>query len=193
MSKTWLSEFLEQPSSKYFVRIDQSYLTDSFNAFGLKQKMSMYQEAFDLISSNRVRKGADSQVVARQASVLYGMIHQRFLLTEEGISAMHKKYNNGVFPKCPRVYCKSVSCLPFGVSDQPGEYTMKLYCPYCNDVYNMKDPVFANVDGAYFGPSYIHLYLQKYPVAVKRHRHYVPNIFGFKLCDESDVHVKDEC
>ena len=192
MSKTWLSEFLEQPSSKYFVRIDQSYLTDSFNAFGLKQKMSMYQEAFDLISSNRVRKGADSQVVARQASVLYGMIHQRFLLTEEGISAMHKKYNNGVFPKCPRVYCKSVSCLPFGVSDQPGEYTMKLYCPYCNDVYNMKDPVFANVDGAYFGPSYIHLYLQKYPVAVKRNRHYVPNIFGFKLCDESDVHVKDE-
>lgn len=190
MSK-WLEEFLKRPSSQYFVTVEKEFMADSFNSFGLTTKMSHFSEAISLILRGTYKKNTDKEIIEQQAVVLYGMMHQRYLETGAGIAAMRKKYKTGKFAKCPRVYCKNVSCLPFGVSSQPGEYSMKLYCPSCNDVYNMKDPTFSHVDGAYFGPSYVHMYMQEYPSDEYANKHFVPSIFGFKICDESEVHVKE--
>ena len=195
MSKSqpqWLDEFLKQPSSEYFVKIDKGYLTDAFNTWGLKDKVAHFAEAWALISKGTYKKNLSKEIIEQQAMILYGMIHQRYLQTDTGIDAMHKKYKSGKFAKCPRVYCKMATCLPFGVSDMPGEHTMMLFCPVCNDVYCMKDPTFANVDGAYFGPTYVHMYLQQYRITAKHPKHFVPSIFGFKICDESEVHVNED-
>jgi casein kinase II subunit beta len=59
----------------------------------------------------------------------------------------------------------------------------KVFCPRCEEVYL---PKFRNIniDGAYFGTSFPHAFLQHYPEAVilpPKVYFYEPKIFGFKL------------
>jgi casein kinase II subunit beta len=198
MSQTWLESFLREPSSAYFVEIPFDYISDTFNSFGLADTMHLFSDAFLLLRENRYPKNADKSTVNRCAEILYGLLHQRFLATVDGQDLMHDKYRQNVFPRCPRIYCRNgqknaVQCLPFGISDRPGVEPVMLYCPGCKDVYRLHDPVFAHVDGAYFGPSYVHLLLQHYPLASSPSRkQYVPRIFGFGLCQESDVNGMEE-
>ena len=62
-------------------------------------------------------------------------------------------------------------------------HTTKIYCCRCEDIYYPRSSRQANVDGAYFGTTFCHLFLQSYwelqpqpPASV-----YVPRIFGFKI------------
>jgi casein kinase II subunit beta len=191
-TKTWIETFLEEPSSLYYVQIDMEFILDTFNSYGLREKMTKFREAQDLLIYNTMLQKGDIRTIHRQASVLYGLIHQRFLSMGEGLRAIRQKYKQGVFPRCPRVYCKGTECLPYGITDQPGEHRINMYCPCCNDVYNVKDLRFALVDGAYFGPSYVHLYMQSWPSPGQNRKRYVPNIFGFAICNEADVVVASE-
>lgn len=59
-------------------------------------------------------------------------------------------------------------------------HTTKIFCCRCEDIYYPRSSRQANVDGAYFGTTFCHLFLQSYwelqpapPAAV-----YVPRIFG---------------
>lgn len=192
---TWLETFLQKHSSAFFVRVDDDFLQDNFNFYGIKDRMTNFKEASNLLLNDQLSpKVTDPKAIKKKAAILYGHIHQRFLSTPEGLEKMYKKYRRSHFPKCPRVYCKNVSCLPYGVSDQPGEYKMMFYCPNCNDVYDLNLPEFENVDGAFFGPSYVHILFQKYPeiVPTQPQKRYVPNLFGFGLCKESDVQITNE-
>ena len=194
-SPTWLETFLQKPSSAFFVKIDEDFLFDSFNHFGIRDKMTSFRDASKLLFSNQLpSKESEHDNVKKKAAVLYGQIHQRFLSTPEGLEKIYKKYRKNIFPKCPRVYCKNVCCLPYGVSDQLGECKLMFYCPGCNDVYKIQMKEFDKVDGAYFGPSYVHILLQKYPDLIPniKHQRYIPNIFGFRMCNESDVEITKE-
>lgn len=117
------------------------------------------------------------------AKHLYGLIHQRFIITPNGMSKMHKKYNRGDFGQCPRVLCRGQHLLPVGLSDIRGTATVKLFCPNCEDIYNPKSS-HSIIDGAYFGTTFAHLFLQTYRQAVlpeQRKDKYVPKIFGFLI------------
>jgi casein kinase II subunit beta len=192
MSQTWLESFLLEPSSAYYVSVPLDYMSDTFNSFGLSDAMHQFREAFDLIVQNKYRKNSDKARVNRCASILYGLLHQRFIVTTDGLDMMHDKYRQNVFPRCPRIYCRNgqkgpVQCLPFGVSEKPGEEPVMLYCPGCNGVYRLRDPVFAHVDGAYFGPTYVHILARSYSLVTAPRKKYAPTIFGFGICRETDV------
>ena len=79
--------------------------------------------------------------------------------------------------------CQGQPALPVGQSDLPRMHTTKIFCCRCEDIYYPRSSRQANVDGAYFGTTFCHLFLQTYwemkPKAVDQV--YTPRIFGFKI------------
>ena len=50
------------------------------------------------------------------------------------------------------------------------------------------------MDGAFFGTSYFHILLEKYPNIVPKEEPetYVPILYGFQLCSEHDIDILEE-
>ena len=105
----------------------------------------------------------DIAVIESSAELLYGLIHQRFITSRQGIQQMMEKYENGHFGFCPRVYCRAAKVLPVGCSDIPGQETVKLFCPTCLDVYAPPNSRFQRVDGAFFGTTFGCLFFMTFP------------------------------
>ncbi|EDQ84122.1 uncharacterized protein MONBRDRAFT_13118 [Monosiga brevicollis MX1] len=87
------------------------------------------------------------------------------------------------FGTCPRVLCEQQAVLPVGVSDVPGDATVKLFCPRCNDIYTPKASRHQHVDGVYFGTTFPHMLFAVHPEfrPTQQVTHYEPKIYGFKL------------
>ena len=120
-------------------------------------------------------KVPDVSIVESSAELLYGLIHQRFIITRQGLQQMVTKYEQAHFGYCPRVYCNTTKIVPCGRSDLPGVDTVKLFCPSCSayhpeamvlthtvDTYTPPSSRFSSVDGAFFGTTFPHLLFQTY-------------------------------
>ncbi|KAK7911560.1 hypothetical protein PG985_014041 [Apiospora marii] len=112
---------------------------------------------------NHSRIASDLSVIESSAEMLYGLIHQRFICSRAGIQQMSEKYELGHFGICPRSNCEQARTLPVGLSDIPGEDTVKLFCPSCLDVYVPPNSRFQTVDGAFFGRTFGALFLLTFP------------------------------
>ncbi|KAI1478106.1 hypothetical protein K445DRAFT_68916 [Daldinia sp. EC12] len=112
---------------------------------------------------NHSRIASDLSVIESSAEMLYGLIHQRFICSRAGIQQMSEKYELGHFGVCPRSHCEQSRTLPVGLSDIPGEETVKLFCPSCLDVYVPPNSRFQTVDGAFFGRTFGALFLLTFP------------------------------
>ena len=73
--------------------------------------------------------------VESAAELLYGLIHARYITTEEGLMAMYDKFRRASFGRCHRVFCQGQPGLPVGQSDNPQHTTVNLYCPKCKELY----------------------------------------------------------
>lgn len=124
------------------------------------------------------------EMVESAAELLYGLIHARFILTARGLAAMLEKFKAGEFGKCPRVLCAGQGCLPVGQSDLHGQASVKIFCPKCEDIYFPRSKYQVNIDAAYFGTTFPHLFLLTYgsmkPARAASAQRYVPRIFGFR-------------
>ena len=113
---------------------------------------------------------------------LYGLIHARFILSSKGLQMMKEKYLKNVFGICPRILCDRQLVLPIGMSEDLSISRVKVYCPKCHEVYipRMK---FIDIDGAYFGSSFPHIFLEAYPELrpTVQPVDFVPKIYGFKI------------
>lgn len=89
----------------------------------------------------------DPRVVEPYAIMLYGLIHQRYLVTRNGLRLMAERYANGQFGVCPRYLCDLCPVLPVGQSDQIGYDSVYLYCPKCLDIYTPPSSIYSCVDG----------------------------------------------
>jgi casein kinase II subunit beta len=96
---------------------------------------------------------------------------------------MLAKYQAGDFGRCPRVLCDNQRVFPVGLSDLPGEATVKLYCPRCNECYAPKSSRHQHVDGAFFGTSFPHMLLSVHPEyrPTSQFQAFVPRCFGFRV------------
>lgn len=97
--------------------------------------------------------------------MLYGLIHARYILTNRGMHAMYEKYRSAAFGRCPHVFCQGQPVLPVGLSDLPRNFTVNVFCPRCHGLFFPKSTRQANIDGAYFGTTFPHLYLMTHPVS----------------------------
>ncbi|KAJ4902612.1 Casein kinase II subunit beta' [Raphanus sativus] len=185
---SWISWFCNLRGNELFCQIDDDYIQDQFNLCGLIHQVPYYDYALDLILDVDFTHGErftekQYELVESAAEMLYGMIHARYILTTQGLASMLDKYKNHDFGRCPRVYCGGQPCLPIGQSDNPLASTIKIYCPKCEDVYYPRSKYQANIDGAYFGTTFPHLFLMTYGdmKPQKASQSYVPKVFGFKL------------
>jgi len=130
---------------------------------------------------------AQQEIVESAAEMLYGLIHARYIVTNRGMHAMYEKYRSAAFGRCPHVFCQGQPVLPVGLSDLPRNYTVNVFCPRCHGLFFPKSTRQANIDGAYFGTTFPHLYLMTHPDMVpnKPTQQYQPRIYGFKINQSS--------
>ncbi|KAL6309668.1 casein kinase II regulatory subunit-domain-containing protein [Sparassis latifolia] len=163
---TWISWFCSLPGHEYFCEVAEDFIEDDFNLTGLNAMVPFWKEAMEMVldvePDEDAAKIPDVSIVEASAELLYGLVHQRFILTRAGLQAMVDKYEAGVFGSCPRVYCSGCNVVPCGRSDLPGLDTVKLFCPNCSDIYTPPSSRFQGVDGAFFGTTFAHLFFQSY-------------------------------
>lgn len=118
--------------------------------------------------------------------------HNSYIVTNRGMHAMYEKYRSAAFGRCPNVFCQGQPVLPVGLSDLPRNYTVNVFCPRCHGLFFPKSTRQANIDGAYFGTTFPHLYLMTHPemIPVKPSQQYVPRVFGFKI-HQSSVYFRN--
>ena len=147
------SMWMDTSSHSWLVDIDDYFLQSTVSYYGLNTLVPHCSRATAVIKGRPVDLSSltRDQVERLAASCrrLYGLLHQRFITSEDGIGKLYKKYQRGVYGKCPRVACKGHHVIPMGMSIEPDEGTVKLWCPKCHDVYNCA----SKLDGAYFGPD----------------------------------------
>ncbi|KAJ7638876.1 casein kinase II regulatory subunit-domain-containing protein [Roridomyces roridus] len=163
---TWITWFCSLPGHEYFCEVSEDFIEDDFNLTGLNSMVPFWKEAMEMVldvePDEDAAKIPDVSIVESSAEMLYGLVHQRFILGRAGQQAMVDKYESGIFGSCPRVYCLGTNVVPCGRSDLPGIDTVKLFCPNCNDLYVPPSSRFQGVDGAFFGTTFAHLFFQNY-------------------------------
>ncbi|CAN4097345.1 unnamed protein product [Withania somnifera] len=180
---SWISWFCNLRGNEFFCEVDDDYIQDDFNLCGLSSQVPYYDYALDLILDVESSHEEQNELVESAAEMLYGLIHVRYILTTKGIAAMLEKYKNYDFGRCPRVYCSGQPCLPVGQSDIPRASTVKIYCPKCGHIYYPRSKNQGNIDGAYFGTTFPHLFLMTYGhlKPQKPTQNFIPRVFGFKI------------
>ncbi|KAG6537751.1 hypothetical protein ZIOFF_002847 [Zingiber officinale] len=209
---SWISWFCNLRGNEFFCEVDDDYIQDDFNLCELSNQVPYYDYALDLILDVESSHGdtfteEENEMVESAAEMLYGMIHVRYILTSKGMAAMLEKFKNYDFGRCPRVYCSGQPCLPVGQSDIPRSSTVKVYCPKCEDIYYprskyqgsilfpsckfhnkwslhlFKSLTLLDIDGAYFGTTFPHLFLMTYGhlKPQKPSQKYIPRVFGYKI------------
>ncbi|EAY07468.1 Casein kinase II regulatory subunit family protein [Trichomonas vaginalis G3] len=152
----WINEFIAQ--SDWITYVDEAYLNDNFNLYGLNSIIEGYSEVVKFLRGQfyELPPGMTTKQLLKEAEKLYTLIHARFLLTYAGVKKVKKKYESGIFGQCPRVACNHHNLLPIGMTPSYGEEKVKVYCPCCHDIYNTNQ----QLDGALFGPYFPHFLLQ---------------------------------
>ncbi|KAL5488096.1 CKB1 [Sanghuangporus weigelae] len=164
-SLTWISWFCALPGHEYFCEVSEDFIEDDFNLTGINAMVPFWKEAMEMVLDVEPEEDPripDVSIIEASAELLYGLVHQRYILTRQGLHAMAEKYEAGQFGTCPRVYCLACPVVPCGRSDLPGLDTVKLYCPNCNDIYTPPSSRYQGVDGAFFGTTFAHLFFQTY-------------------------------
>lgn len=164
---TWINWYTSLPGHDYFCEVHEDFIEDDFNLTGLQQMVPFWKEALEMVLDVEPEEDSskipDVSIVESSAELLYGVVHQRFILTKAGLASMVEKYEQGHFGACPRVFCHATHVLPCGRADMPGVDTVKLYCPNCGDIYSPPSSKYASVDGAFFGTSFAPLFFQTFP------------------------------
>ena len=148
------SLYMDSSSKGWLVDIDDYYLQSSVSYYGLTQYVPRhFSKACSIVKGRYFNLSGlnDRQYesLADACRTLYGMLHQRYIVTEDGVRKLHSKYSKGVYGVCPRAACKGRHLIPMGFSAEPRQDKVKLWCPQCHDVYNSN----SDIDGAYFGPD----------------------------------------
>jgi casein kinase II subunit beta len=184
---SWKQWFLTLRGNDFFCEVDDEYIEDDFNLTGLNTMVPYYDYALDVILDIDISQENLSEeqrdVIDTAAEVLYGLIHARFILTIRGQELMHVKYTNGDFGTCPRVCCGRHNVLPVGQSDIPRHASVQVYCSRCQDIFYPKSSKQVDIDGAFFGTTFCHLYLLTHPAVIPPapSATYEPRIYGFRI------------
>lgn len=196
---SWITWFCSLRGNEFFCEVDEDYIQDDFNLTGLSSLVPYYEYALDMVLDVEMPMEdslteEQQEIVESAAEMLYGLIHARYIVTNRGMHAMYEKYRSASFGRCPRVFCQGQPVLPVGLSDLPRNYTVNVFCPRCHGLFFPKSTRQANIDGAYFGTTFPHLYLMTHPdmIPMRPSQTYVPRVYGFKVHTSSLYYKNNE-
>ncbi|KAJ3211913.1 casein kinase 2 regulatory subunit [Dinochytrium kinnereticum] len=163
---SWISWYCSLPGHEFFLEVPEDFIEDDFNLTGLNTTVVLYNEALDMIldlepSANQAQ--TQISLIESAAETLYGLIHQRYLLTRPALQLMAERLRDLSFGVCPRYGCGGMGTLPCGRSDQLGVDTVKMFCGRCCDIYHPREAKYQNLDGAFFGTTFPHLLFLTFP------------------------------
>lgn len=111
-SLTWITWFCSLPGHEYFAEVSEEFIEDDFNLTGLNSLVPFWKEAMEMVLD--VEPGAripfpmltidrmfvedslkipDVSIVETSAELLYGLVHQRYILTRAGLAAMVHRFS----------------------------------------------------------------------------------------------------
>eukprot|EP00656_Telonema_subtile_P024674 TRINITY_DN2684_c0_g1_i2.p1 TRINITY_DN2684_c0_g1~~TRINITY_DN2684_c0_g1_i2.p1 ORF type:complete len:223 (-),score=59.05 TRINITY_DN2684_c0_g1_i2:291-959(-) len=188
----WL---LAQPGNHLLVRVDEDYIEDSFNLYGLNKIIPNFRDTLRLLLTT----AEDAEICMEDDWIgpgyqslldLYGLIHARYILTTPGLNKMRRKLQNSAYGTSPNFPEERV--LPMGISDCLRAAPPVGYNITRGEVVPM--PSWGDrLDGAYFGTTSHNLLLmlnpslhgpQGWPLKGTLHPNnteFTPKIFGFKV------------
>ena len=159
---TWIQHYCSRPENGYLVEVEEDFIDDAFNMYGLEKSVPHYETALDIILDCEIDeddlRGKSIKMLKTSAVKLYGLIHARYILTQNGMKKMRNKINEGVFGCCQRVKCNEQNLLPVGIYNIPGEESVKLFCPKCKELYLPNEENHSGIDGAYLVQVF-HIYM----------------------------------
>lgn len=209
----WIQQYCDAFAHDYFVAVPHEFIEDDFNLTGLSLQVPFYREALYTILDYQVSTADDpidettannnttpstasngkttkselpnKALLSNSADLLYGLIHARYITLKAGLTAMATKFERNEFGLCPRYYCDGMHLIPVGSTDIPGQETVRLYCPCCNDIYLPSSSRYLNIDGAFFGTTFPGLLVKMFPEIENQCRirinKFNQNEFGLKL------------
>lgn len=191
----WVHWYCGLREHYFFIVIPNEYTRDAFNLYGLRQYFPKnYDSLIELILSSNIPDEDDLadptlQDLHREAGELYGLIHARYITTPRGLQIMKHKYDKGCFGKCPRVLCNGYKVLPVGITNELRSRRVRVYCPNCQEAYDPRNVNLIDIDGAFFGTSFPHIFLQVYPeyISTSCPEPYYPKIFGFRVSGKLSI------
>nr|CCA16806.1 casein kinase II subunit beta putative [Albugo laibachii Nc14] len=193
---SWITWFCSLRENDFLCEVDEEYIEDDFNLTGLSGIVPYYEYALDLIldienPNEQHLTQMQQEMVESAAEMLYGLIHARYILTTKGMAAMLEKYRNVEFGRCHRVFCQGQPVLPVGQSDGPRHTTVNVFCPKCREIYFPKSQRAGQIDGAYFGSTFPHMFLMthSYLVPAPPTQTYTPRVFGYKVHASSEYYI----
>jgi casein kinase II subunit beta len=196
---SWITWFCSLRGNEFFCEVDEDYIQDDFNLTGLALVVPYYEYALDMVLDVEMPMEdslteAQQEIVESAAEMLYGLIHARYIVTNRGMHGMYEKYRTAAFGRCPHVFCQGQPVLPVGLSDLPRNYTVNVFCPRCHGLFFPKSTRQANIDGAYFGTTFPHLYLMTHPdmIPTKPTQEYCPRVYGFRVHESSLYYLNRE-
>ncbi|BFZ65488.1 casein kinase 2 regulatory subunit [Saitoella coloradoensis] len=191
---TWITWFCSGIGHEYFAEVPEEFIEDDFNLTGLSSLVPYYKEALEMILDIEPDEAdsnlPDISMVEASAELLYGLIHQRYIIGRHGLQQMSEKFEEGAFGLCPRHLCNGQPVVPCGRTDAVNADTVKLFCPSCLDIYVPPNSRFQKIDGAFFGTTFPHLFFQTYPDYVpamtsETSQIYIPKIYGFRVSERA--------
>merc|ERR1712216_106682 len=158
----WL---LSQSGNQLLVRVDEDYIEDGFNLYGLNKIIPNFRDTLRLLLTTaedaEICLEDDYHGPCYQTLLdLYGLIHARYILTTQGMNKVRRKFQNGAYGTDPAHPTEQI--LPIGMSDTLGSGSPLGYNIERGEVVPM--PSWGDrLDGAYFGTTATNLILMLNP------------------------------
>ena len=89
MSRDFRSLYMDDSPKSWLVDVDDYYLQSSVSYYGLNSYVTNYSRSTQIIKGRRLDMSSmsNSQIaeLANSCRLLYGLLHQRFVCSEDGI------------------------------------------------------------------------------------------------------------
>lgn len=177
----WILKLMNQRQNRYLERIQDSFIQDIFNFYGLREKVDDFEDAYLAIQDQKPSKNFQKELM------LYILAHQRYIFTKTGSDGMLDRVLNKEYGGCPRYGCKGTPLIPIGLSNQYGKSNTMVYCHNCNNLFEAKGSL-KKLDGAAWGSSFAHFLVLTYPYQFEKKAlsSYIPKIFGFAVAEPEE-------